>query len=339
MWPLERMGYRRGVEFEWLHTEDYNSNLTGLSDIIQAAQGVVIFRPIISSEINSLLIETLNKSHIPLLVDSDDQILGRFNSQTLRAKRRNVFEANFRNLLDRANIITVSTNELATELQAQGYQAECLPTYPDRRMLEQTGTSQHHEDTINVGFFGTHSHLLDLGNILPAIESVLESNKQLRFFWWGCRPGDLAYHEQVRQGGPVVSIYRTHLQRMKSFPLDIALVPLMDTQANRVKTPIKYFEYAAAGIPALYSNVSPYSVTVQNENTGLLVSDVTESWVKQIQRLIDDETLRKGLAHNAYSHVKTLAGTNDDLQFSLLVSQLMSTEASESYSKQVECTA
>jgi glycosyltransferase involved in cell wall biosynthesis len=264
---------------------------------------VIVFRPLCSPNVQKIVMDAIEANRLPLLVDSDDLILNRFAPQSSRARERASYEAGFRQLLDHASLITVSTTSLAAELQRSGYPSVPLVTRPSPRQIA-NDVEARHQSEIRIGFLGNPSHHLDLGSVLPALEEILESHSEVRLYWWGCRPGELAYHPQVRQAGPVITDYETHLQRLQAFGLDLAIVPLLDTPANRVKSAIKYYEFALAGIPAVYSNTLPYSACVRDDFTGLLAEDSTPSWKAAIHRLVSDRGLRARLADGAFAHVQ-----------------------------------
>jgi hypothetical protein len=50
----------------------------------------------------------------------------------------------------------------------------------------------------------------------------------------------------------------------------IGLAPLRDSDGNRAKTGNKYREYAALGIPGIYSDMPVYSSSVRHGETGYL---------------------------------------------------------------------
>ncbi len=311
-WPLNELGWKVGREYLWITAAEAESDIEQFEQLLDQANAVIVFRPLSSQAVQSAILR--RKEECTLIVDSDDLVLNRFHASSQRARSRRVYENAFCELLNHADLITASTEDLSQQLRNNGYETVCLPLKPWMSQLNEHCRHNHHNSEIRIGFMGSQSHLLDLGSIIPALELVLEANPQARFYWWGCHPGALAVHPQVRMGGPIIVDYKTHLDRLHRFDLDIAVVPLLDAPVNRVKTPLKYFEYALAGIPAVFSNIEPYVSSVQNGITGLLVDDNTHEWVNAITVLVKNYELRNNISRQALTQVTKLIDNNNVIE-------------------------
>lgn len=73
---------------------------------------------------------------------------------------------------------------------------------------------------------------------------------------------------------------------MKSLNADVAYAPLIKHDFNRSKSNIKAKEYIACGVPAVYSNVTPY------ENL-TLTCDTDEQIIAEIEKLASDDDYRQ----------------------------------------------
>jgi ADP-heptose:LPS heptosyltransferase/GT2 family glycosyltransferase len=304
VWPLERCGLRFERDFRWLRTSDGNLSLEETSRCLARARTVIVFRPLSSAPVRRALMECVARGGARLWVDSDDLFIGRFSGSSPRAQAWLSLERGFADLLTRADVITVSTAELQRHLHAQGFKATLLETVPSIHQLAPEIVTMRDDRKFAIGFFGTPSHLIDLGNVLPALETVLERHPHTWFYWWGCRPGELAYHPRVRQGGPAVKDYEAHLARLHHFGLDAAIVPLLNSPYARAKSPVKFFEYALAGVPAVYSSLPPYVDVVRDGHTGLLADDSTAAWVHALEMLLNDAPCRERIAGEARREVR-----------------------------------
>ena len=85
--------------------------------------------------------------------------------------------------------------------------------------------------------------------------------------------------------------------------MDVALAPLADAPFNHAKSPLKYLDYAALGLPAVFSQVMPYMGAVRHGETGLLVPNTPEAWAQAVTSLLRDPSLRAQLAHAARADV------------------------------------
>ena len=78
---------------------------------------------------------------------------------------------------------------------------------------------------------------------------------------------------------------------------DILVAPLDSSRTSMSKCPNKYLEYSIAGAAGVYSDTPPYSQTIVDGQTGLLVGDDDEaSWSAAIARLVEDAPLRQSIA-------------------------------------------
>ena len=121
----------------------------------------------------------------------------------------------------------------------------------------------------------------------PPIKAVLFgglSPQQLQFF--GNRAAVL----------PFVG-YEAYAAALGALQPDILIAPLDRSRTSMSKCPIKYLDYSIAGAAGVYSDMSPYSQTIVDAETGLLVrGEDAASWAAAIDRLIEDESLRRSIA-------------------------------------------
>jgi glycosyltransferase involved in cell wall biosynthesis len=82
---------------------------------------------------------------------------------------------------------------------------------------------------------------------------------------------------------------------------DVAVAPLRDDEFNRCKSDLKYLEYAALGLPAVFSDCEPYA-SVEDGRTGLKAAG-DEAWVAALTRLRDEPALADELADSAFAYV------------------------------------
>jgi glycosyltransferase involved in cell wall biosynthesis len=97
--------------------------------------------------------------------------------------------------------------------------------------------------------------------------------------------------------------YPKFVELLQTLVNPIGLIPLDNSIFSSCKSPIKYFDYASASIPAICSNVPPYSDYVVHEQTGLLVENTNEAWISAIESLIQSTGTRQALAQAARAYV------------------------------------
>lgn len=88
---------------------------------------------------------------------------------------------------------------------------------------------------------------------------------------------------------------------------DIAVIPLPDNYiAANFTSPLKLFEYMAAGLPIVASNLPSLKEILKNEENAILVRpDSPEALAEGIKRLIDDNELRIKIANQARKDIES----------------------------------
>jgi glycosyltransferase involved in cell wall biosynthesis len=93
---------------------------------------------------------------------------------------------------------------------------------------------------------------------------------------------------------------------------DVAIYPFDDTLLNRSKCPGKLIELMEAGKPIVAHGVGQIREYIENEISGILVqSNDDYNFSAQILRLLNDNSLRKKLSHNAKMQITTRFSWDD----------------------------
>jgi len=147
------------------------------------------------------------------------------------------------------------------------------------------------------------SHLNDWRDIRKSLGNVLKRNKNVKLVTLGVEMGrgrdiPISQHEHV---GWAMG-YAEYLNNLFTSGADIGICPLADDRFNWKKSPIKWEEISAMGLPAVVSHVM-YSDYVQDGVTGLVYHNHAE-FEEKLQRLIDDAELRVRLGSAAQEHVR-----------------------------------
>lgn len=193
-------------------------------------------------------------------------------------------------------------------------------------------------DRLVIGYMGGSSHWEDLDIIVGALEELSQKYDFIFAFYGVCgtpiESEMYHYHKYLKANvtpernsyfkaaldfyGQLQNLKMLHTPFMppelhpsvlSRMSMDIGLCPLHDTEFNRGKSCIKFYEYAAVGAAVLASDVEPYKreVTYRAKNT-------KKDWVKKIEKLIVDEQFRKKLAAEQYDWVaknRNIGGYSD----------------------------
>jgi glycosyltransferase involved in cell wall biosynthesis len=173
------------------------------------------------------------------------------------------------------------------------------------------------EDILKIGYMGAASHWKDLtliggvigdlqkkydfiftlyGLVGEPLEAALYTyNKILQA---GYAPEKAAYHKSALAFAEQLSGTRMwhvpfmppelHAKTLSMCDLDIGLAPLEDTEFNRGKSNIKFYEYASVGTVTVASDVEPYNTEVK-----YVAKNTHKDWYEKIEKLIVDKEFRE----------------------------------------------
>lgn len=195
-----------------------------------------------------------------------------------------------------------------------------LPSALDERIIVRKVPQTVDHRPLMIGYMGSATHDQDLALALPALREICERYQgKIRFQILGAVNREKRKKWDELEKLPVELISpMTHENEYQLFMLwftgtvcwDIAIAPLVDDRFNIYKSDIKFLDYTAAGVPAVFSKLPSYSGTVEHGKTGLLVENDQKAWVEAVDRLIREAPLRHELLRNAeaylYQH-RTLA--------------------------------
>jgi glycosyltransferase involved in cell wall biosynthesis len=219
-------------------------------------------------------------------------------------------------LINVADLVTTTTEELKQHLMEHGAKnVAVLPNSLDPQMWRKR---QGGNKKIRIGFAGSNTHIRD---ILVAMEALVELKNQgydftFVIFGFGAYP-DTA-HDWVRKNREnmknhyehpfMVAINRfeelydqledkiewksmcpmeMYPERLQELNLDIGICPLEDNKFNRLKSAIKFYEYAMVGTMVLASNIPPFSPDIAGITEECLVEHNALDWADHLKDAID----------------------------------------------------
>lgn len=191
--------------------------------------------------------------------------------------------------------IQTSTPALADYFRQFNPAVKVIPNYIES--LPRLAFADRPEVTI---FFGALNREQDWQPIMPALNSILnrQSNK-VRVVVVHDRGFFDSLQTEHKLFVPFCDYSRYQYLLQNS---DIALLPLLPTRFNRMKSDLKFIESAAWGTAALASP-TVYADTIQHGETGLIYENDSE-FAEYLAKLIEDAGLRRRLATNAWQWVR-----------------------------------
>lgn len=152
---------------------------------------------------------------------------------------------------------------------------------------------------IIMGYFsGSITHNSDFELIMPTIVNLLKKYDNLYLKIVGLL--DLPKEMECVREKILVSPFCDWQELPELIrSVDINLAPLESTIFNEAKSENKWTEAALVKVPTVASNVGAFKVAIENNETGILCG-TEKSWQTALEKLIENEALRKKLGQKAY---------------------------------------
>jgi hypothetical protein len=204
--------------------------------------------------------------------------------------------------LDEADRVSVSTPRLAAALAAPGREIRVVPNYasPLARRVTPTAAVDAPATVLLAA-----SDAVAAGPAFEALRRLQAARgAQLRLVAVGPVAASAAAAGLVVEAQPLMPRER-FLAFAVALPRAVAVIPLDDSAFSASKSAVKWFDFAAVGLPTLMSDRPPYSDVVEHGHTGWLLPDHADAWTAALARALDEPALRERIANAAEQAVHT----------------------------------
>lgn len=211
-------------------------------------------------------------------------------------------------MIRNADVVWVFTPEMADRFRGRCRRIHVgrLPSFvEDHRWDLRSIDDEDTEGPLTIGYGGRYVHSSDLDVIVEPLRQMLDSfDRPVRAEFVDCLPLALKNHPKVTCL-PYFDDIRKYYDYLRTAGWAIGLAPLIDSVGNRAKTNNKYREYAALGIPGIYSDMPIYSSSVRHRETGYLAPHTEQGMYEAMRALASDVDLRKRIRRRALEDAAT----------------------------------
>jgi glycosyltransferase involved in cell wall biosynthesis len=209
----------------------------------------------------------------------------------------------FRDALRKADLVTTAAPVNATRLRRFNPNVAVLP---DCLNLEKWNRldMKPHED-IRLFWSGGHSHHDDWRMMQDVLPEIFNRYPQVHLHVMGkLFEGPTKTLDQSRVHFHEWEGVASYMYKMAIVNADISIVPLVESEFNICKAPIKWVEQSALEVPSVVSMNSPYIEIYNGVNAIMIENNSKRGWINGISTLIDDPILRSRIAGEARRFVE-----------------------------------
>ena len=196
--------------------------------------------------------------------------------------------------MSKADMVTTTTELLADVFREFNPNTKVLPNCIDFSLWKKLPFKPH--QGIRVGWTGGYSHFEDwkiLANVLP---EFMRQNQNVTLVILGQK-----FEGTLKGIDPKRIEYRGWCPT-PAYPyvsaildLDFAVIPLVDSDFNNCKSPIKWLEMAALGVPSVSSYCLPYSemMDLVPDNGMFVEANSISGWLLSLNKMTQDHEMRR----------------------------------------------
>jgi glycosyltransferase involved in cell wall biosynthesis len=294
--------YANGIKYKILDLSSLKSDLFGVD-------AVIVQRNAISLEQVNVLFEVREMLHFKICYEIDDDLLNISENKHLGQVYQQSKDA-IRELLCRSDLVLVSTQYLFNKYSGYNSRVHITKNLLSAKIWNDespvnTVLPVVSDRDINAIYMGTFSHGCDLQIIRQPFLKAKEKYPNLKLFLIGVQAENEDWFTRIdipRGYG----LYPNFVKWFKSIcrDMDFAVAPLeTNEEFNYSKSGLKYLEYSAAGLPAIFSNSLSYREYIVDNTNGLMIANDFDSWYKAICFYSSSPDERDRIVNNAYSDV------------------------------------
>jgi O-antigen biosynthesis protein len=256
------------------------------------------------------LIKTL-KAHNKRVVFEIDDLLTELPEFLAHHRGSPEIQKSLLDAISLADAVTTTTNRLASRLKHINPAVHCVPNCVKALPAERLAHDESVTPKATLIVASSDTVMVDF--LITPLKIILEKyGTDIRLVVVGPVDKALAKGGLKFERFPVLS-YMAFKGLLQTLINPIGLIPLDDSVFSSCKSPIKFFDYAAAQIPAICSDMPPYSDYIKDGHTGLLVKNTNQAWTHAIEALINsaEDRNRLSLGARAYTletHLENRAG-------------------------------
>lgn len=145
-----------------------------------------------------------------------------------------------------------------------------------------------HDRLFRLFYHGTSNHWQEMKWLHSIIQKIQGTRNDTHFEIIGDHRVNRLYRGIPRTTIVHPMSWENYRAYCRSRRMDIGLAPLLDNPFNAARSHSKYFDILRCGAVGIYSDRPPYDQFVEHGETGVLIENHSDQWIRAIERLVDD---------------------------------------------------
>ncbi len=285
------------------HCELREANLHDPDEGVYWCDSVIVIRGHTPSAVHLALMAKHLRRFLAVYWDDNIFEIPRFAPESPLAKPCS--QKNVVRILDAADLLMVSNPRLIPHLRASsGATAPAVVLRaPALGLLKELPLTGRQETPPIVGYGGHLGHARQLQTfVVPALDMLQRQGVHFQFHVIGPQL-DLSPNLAAITVHRNLMSQEEWVQFRNRSGWTVALAPLPKSPFHECKYYNKFVEYAAGGIPCIFSNVPPYADVIEHRSTGLLVENTPRAWAEAIGEMLGDDALRERIRRASWEYV------------------------------------
>lgn len=213
--------------------------------------------------------------------------------------------------LSMSDMVLTTGEDLAEAFKPMNPNVRICPNSVDINMWKKLPLKPH--AGIRMGWFGGDTHYHDWLMLSPILKPFMDRNPTVTLVIMGGK------YDGTLKGIDPDRIEHHHFCDINAYPykaaildLDFAVIPLVDTEFNRCKSPIKWLEMGALEVPSVTSYVRPYAqmMDLVKDNGIFIENNDLNAWYKGMETLTYNEYYRREIGNAARQTVEKFYDAN-----------------------------
>lgn len=216
------------------------------------------------------------------------------NWRTFDSVRNQKFQALVRHGYQNCDAIFTTTARAAERFKEFTPHTFTLPNSLEIDYCYRPGRHPGRGDGFRVAWFGGNSHISDVHVASKGLARFINETPDAQAIIVGTLPpnaireiedqGRVEFYDWIHHTG--------HPWRLQSLGIDLGWCAVEPgTAFNACKSPLKWTEFGALGIPSICTDAPPYSDAVRHGKDGWLVPDDEEAWYLAFKKFYEDREL------------------------------------------------